>query len=98
MERVEKDVNFDGKPGFFTKEDNQKDKRSLATRTVGLMHGFISMTKEKSNVRVSIPRAMGSLTFGNSIRTISSSGTKRILRGMAVGPHHPFSRWKDQPD
>jgi hypothetical protein len=54
VKRVEKDVNFDGKPdifGLFTKADNQKDKRSPATKTVELMRGFISMTKEKSSVR-----------------------------------------------
>src|SRR5262245_66124217 len=70
--------------GFFTKADKQKNKRSLAAKTAELMHGFISMTKEKSNVRGSIQRAMGSPTFGNSIRTISSSETKRIPREMAV--------------
>src|SRR5262249_16433303 len=37
--------------GFFTREENQNDRRSLATKTVELMHGFISMKREKSSVR-----------------------------------------------
>src|SRR5262245_19300361 len=91
VERVEKDVNFDGKPDtWIFYEGGKNDRRSLATKTVELMHGFISMTKEKSSVKGSIPRAMGNLTFGNSIRTINSSGTKRIPRGMAVWTASPI--------
>src|SRR5437762_12722656 len=63
--------------GFFTKAENQKDKKSLVTKTVGLTHGFISMTKKKSSVRRKIPREMGILIFGNSIKTASSCEKRR---------------------